>query len=316
MPVSDHRQCEHAIRHRAKPVVGAGRWRVLAPFRSPRVPPADRRGVAVDLRRGHVGRRDGAAGHRARATIRRRCRWLPHAWALVSSRSCSSAGSRPTGSTSGRSSSPSRLVNTVGRVGGRRAGTRWRTADLAYGRRRGGVGYRRGVLLPGLQRDAAADPACRAAAGRQRRRRCGAPGLPARRRPRRRRRSGGCDVSCPGLDRGGGVVRDRPDIAGGHPARSENACPGTGSTTAAHAARPAGRLRLRAAHPVAVVDPAVREHVRARGARPDRGAAAVHRQGPVRPTAPEPTGSSWRSSAWAAPWARSRCRRAGCPAAI
>ena len=35
-------------------------------------------------------------------------------------------------------------------------------------------------------------------------------------------------------------------------------------------------------HAVAAVDAAVREHVRAGGARPHRGAAAVHRQGPVR----------------------------------
>ena len=54
------------------------------------------------------------------------------------------------------------------------------------------------------------------------------------------------------------------------------------SRAAARAARSARRLRLHAAHPVAAVDAAVREHVRAGGARPDRGAAAVHRQGPVR----------------------------------
>ena len=42
------------------------------------------------------------------------------------------------------------------------------------------------------------------------------------------------------------------------------------------------RLRLHGADAVAVVDAAVREHLRAGGARPDRGAAAVHRAGPLR----------------------------------
>ena len=70
--------------------------------------------------------------------------------------------------------------------------------------------------------------------------------------------------------------------AGGDQAGDENACRRTGSGTSACVARPTGRLRLHAPHSVAAVDAALREHVRAGGTRPDRGAAAVHREGPVR----------------------------------
>ena len=154
----------------------------------PRVQPADRRGVAVDLRRRHVGRRDGAAGHRAQ----QRPRFAVAGRHMSGRRPCRVPARRRA---RGRPDQPAhdhhrrRDRQHDRRVGDRRAGTRWCAADLAHGGGRGGVGHRCGVLLSGLQRDPAQDPACRPTAGRQRRRRRCAPGLPARRRPRHRRAS-------------------------------------------------------------------------------------------------------------------------------
>ena len=172
-----------------QPVVARRRLARARTLPVPRVPPADRRGVAVDLRRRHVGRRDGASGHRTRQRSRVAVagRHLP--------------GCRPGRVRAGRRdrrrpNQPARHHHRRRdrqrdrRVDDRGAGTRWRAADLAYGGGRGGTRHRRGVLLPRLQRDPAADPARRAAAGRQRRRRRRAPGVPARRRPRRRRPRG------------------------------------------------------------------------------------------------------------------------------
>ena len=168
------------------------------------------------------------------------------------------------------------------RIGDRRVGTVgalqiWHMAVAAAA-----LGIAAAFFFPAYSAILPQDPACRTTVGRQRRRRRGAPGVPARRRPCRRRHGGRCDVPAARRGRGGGVVRHRPGAAGGHPTGRESACPRTGSRAAAYAARPAGRLRLHAAHAVAAVDAAVREHVRACGAGTDRGPAAVHRQGTVR----------------------------------
>ena len=283
-------------------------------FPVPRIQPADRRGVVVDLRRRHVGSRDGAAGHRTRQRSR----------IAVVGRHLSGRrpGRVPTRRRPrGRPDEPThdhhrrRDRQRGRRDGDRGAGTRWCAADLAYGGGRSGDGHRRGVLLPGLQRDPAQDPACRPTSGRQRRRRRGAPGLPARRRPCRRRHRGRCDLPCAGVGRGGSVVRRRPVAAGGNRNRDENACPRTGSGTATDAARLARRLRLHAAHAVAAVDPAVREHVRAGGAGTDRGAAAVHRQGPVRRRRPDVRLHPGVLRDGQRAGRARRCRRDGCPVA-
>ena len=154
--------------------------------------------------------------------------------------------------------------------------------DLAHGGGLGGDGHRGGVLLsrPTARscRGSCLPTNCwRPTASRAWCARCSsAPSV---------LRSPGCggrDVPRAGRGHRGGVVRRRPGAAGGDPVGDENACRRAGSRAATRAARSARRLRLHAAHPVAAVDPAVRQHVRAGGAGTDRGAAAVHRQRPVR----------------------------------
>ena len=145
------------------------------------------------------------------------------------------------------------------------------------------LGTRCGVLLPGLQRHPAEDPARRTTAGRQRRRRCGAPGVPARRRACGRGMLVGATFPAVGSVVVAVLLRDRPRAADRDEAdREQRLSTKAEARAAAYAARSAGRLRVHAAHAVAAVDAAVREHVRARGAGSHRGAVAVHRQRPVR----------------------------------
>ncbi len=173
-----------------KPVAYAGRLARARTIPVPRIPPADRRGVAVDLRRRHVDRRDGAAGHRARQRSRCRCRWSRPAWAsafvaflLVGGIAADRVNQRTI-------IIAVETVNVPPSIGDR--GARdwlarceiWHMAVAAAA-----LGIARGVLLPGLQRDPAEDPACRTTAGGQRRRGRGAPGLPAGGRSRSRRAS-------------------------------------------------------------------------------------------------------------------------------
>ena len=162
-----------------------------------RIQPADRRGVPVDFRRRHVGRRDGAAGHRTQ----QRSRIAVVGRHMSGRRTCRVPAHRRPG---GRPDKPAddhhrrRDRQHRRRIGDRRVGVHWRAADLAHGRGRGGIGCRCGVFLPGLQRDTAEDPACRTTTGRQRRRGCGPPGLAAGRRPCHSGHIGGCDVAGPG----------------------------------------------------------------------------------------------------------------------
>ena len=183
--VRHHQRHEHAIRHRA----AGSRRRPMARARTvpvARVPPADHRCVAVDLRRGHVGGRDGASGDRARQQPR----------VAVARGDVLGRGVRRLRSGRRNRRGPDqpahdhhcRRVRQRDRVVGHRgAGTGWCAAGLAYGGGLSGDGHRGGVLLPRVQRDPAANPARRPTSGGQRRRRRCAPGVPARRRPRGRR---------------------------------------------------------------------------------------------------------------------------------
>ena len=86
-----------------------------------------------------------------------------------------------------------------------------------------------------------------------------------------------------GAVRGGRAVRRRPGAAGRHPPGDQGL--GTAARTASGRTCCAiceSGFAFMVQHAVAAVDAAVREHLRAGGARPDRGAAAVHRAGPLR----------------------------------
>ena len=179
-----------------------------------------------------------------------------------------------------------------------------------------GVGNRGGFLLSRVQRAPAQDSAGRTAAGGQRRRGRGPPGIPAGRRPCGRRPDRGRDLPVAGCCRGGGAVRRGPAALGRDPARDGNACARTGAGAATPAARPARGLRVHAAHAVAAVDTAVRQLDGAVGARTDRGAAAVHRQATLRRRREDIRLHPGVLRRWAARWARSPCRRAGCLVAI
>ena len=124
---------EYAIRHRT----AGGQRRRLARARTvqvPRVPPADRGGVPVDLRRGHVGRRDGASGHRTvqRPDVAVAGRDLPRrrpGRVRVGRR----ARRRPDQPAHHHHRRRDRQRDR--RVRDRGPGTRWRPADLAHGGR-------------------------------------------------------------------------------------------------------------------------------------------------------------------------------------
>lgn len=213
---------EYAVRH---PTAGAQRRRVARTRTVPisRVPPADRSGLTVDLRRRHVRGGVGHASHRTRQrsriavdrddVLRRRPGRV-----RVDRRDCR----RPIPPTRdhhrGRDGQRARLV------GDRGTRTAWRAADLAPGGGRGRSGRRGGVLLPRLQRDPAADSAAGPAARGQRCRRRGASGLPAGGGSGRRRRRRRCDVPSAGRRGGGRVVRRRPGVAHRDPAGHESPC--------------------------------------------------------------------------------------------
>ena len=78
------------------------------------------------------------------------------------------------------------------------------------------------------------------------------------------------------------AVRRRPRPAGGHPAGDQHLRRGRRRTSGRTCWPICGPVSLRGAHAVAAVDTAVRQHLRARRARTDRGAVAVHRRGPLR----------------------------------
>ena len=194
-------------------------------------------------------------------------------------------------------------------------GLAWRAADLAYGGGRRGAGHRRGVLLPRLQRDPAADPARRATAGRQRRRRRRAPGVPARRRPRRRRHRGRCDVPCRWARSRWPRCSPSAWCCWWPPGRDENACRASrirsGRTCCAICATASASWCARRGCCGRCCSPACSCSWCS-----DRSRCCC-RSSPRTDstTAPGRTASSWRSSASAARWARWRCRRDGCPVA-
>ncbi len=252
----------------------------------PRVPPADHGDVDLDLRRGHVDRRDGPAGHRTRqrpgvAVAGRRPAWARAcvAFVLVGGIAADRVNQRAI----------IIAVETVERRR-RRRGRRTRhsglAADLAHGRRQRPCSVSRAAfffpaysaylprILPAEQLLAA-----NGVEGVVR------PVLAAGDRPRRRRHRGRRDVPVARRRHGGRAVRHRPGPAGGDPPGSE----GDHIVRAVEHEKPhllpicakGFAFVLRTA--VAAVDAAVRQHVRARGAGPDRGAAAVHRPRPLRP---------------------------------
>ena len=213
---------EHAIRN-----PGAGDpCRPMARARTlplPRVPPADHCGVAVDLRRRHVRCRAGPSGDRARQQSR----------VVVDRDDLLGRGLRRIrlGRRDHRGPDQTahdhhlhRVRQRDRRIDHRGAGTGRCAAGLASRGRLSGDGSRSGVLLPRVQRDSSQDPARRATARSQRRRRCCAPGVSARHRSRGRRDRGGRDVPRAGRHHRGGVVRRRPDAARGNAVVVESPC--------------------------------------------------------------------------------------------
>jgi DHA3 family tetracycline resistance protein-like MFS transporter len=83
------------------------------------------------------------------------------------------------------------------------------------------------------------------------------------------------------------AARRRTGTSGRHPARGQRTGARGRPGKAARAARSARRLRIRGAHSVAAVDVVVRQRVRARRARSDRGAVAVLGEEPIRRWRPD-----------------------------
>ncbi len=201
------------------------------------------------------------------------------------------------------------------RVGGRGAGTRWRAADLAHGGGRSGAGHRRGVLLPGLQRDPAAGSCLPnncwpPTASKAWCARCSsapsAPPSPASWWVRRSRHWARSPWRC--CSASACCCWWRPDPRrkrlSANRIRSGRRCCATCGTASSSCCARRGCCGPCCSRACSCWWCWARSRCCCRSS-PRTGS----------PTARGRTASSWRSSGWAARWVRSRCRRDGCPVA-